>query len=344
MASAGWRGCWWPPTRTASPSSPAVGDATSTMWISNGRPRCSTWRPAGRAPRPAGAAAEERQRQDDARPDARRGEARNQAADAMTTSFEMMEALQALALDKGITVDTLLDALPNALVSAYKRMPGAAEAYVTIDAESFEIRVYGQELDEDGNVAREWDDTPDDFGRIAAQTAKQVMTQRIREAEQDMKYEEYAERGVTSSPASSTDRQPLHLARPGQGGGAAPWPSKVPYERPEPGNRLKAYIVEVRRNPRGPQIVVSRTHPGSSSSGCSSSRSPRSPTASWSSRPWLAGPATGPRSQCGPTTTTSTRWVPAWGPGEHGCAWSSTSSGARRSTSCPSPTTSRSSS
>ncbi|MBW3645140.1 MAG: transcription termination/antitermination protein NusA, partial [Actinobacteria bacterium] len=113
----------------------------------------------------------------------------------MSSSYDMLEALQALAADKGISVDTLLDALANALVSAYKRMPGAAEeAYVTIDAETFEIRVYGQELDDEGNVAREWDDTPDDFGRIAAQTAKQVMTQRIREAEREMKYEEYAGR------------------------------------------------------------------------------------------------------------------------------------------------------
>ena len=94
----------------------------------------------------------------------------------MSGNFEMMEALQALAADKGIPADTLLEALANALVAAYKRMPGAAEeAYVTIDAESFDIRVYGQELDEDGNVSREWDDTPDDFGRIAAQTAKQVL-------------------------------------------------------------------------------------------------------------------------------------------------------------------------
>jgi len=62
----------------------------------------------------------------------------------------------------------------------YKRRPDAAEeAVVTIDPESGEIRVYGQELDEDGNVVREWDDTPDDFGRIAAQTAKQVILQRI---------------------------------------------------------------------------------------------------------------------------------------------------------------------
>ena len=78
-----------------------------------------------------------------------------------TANPEIFDALQMLAADKGISVDTLLEALANALVSAYKRMPGAAEeAYVTIDADTFEIRVYGQELDEDGNVTREWDDTP----------------------------------------------------------------------------------------------------------------------------------------------------------------------------------------
>ena len=86
---------------------------------------------------------------------------------ASTGNFEMMEALQALALDKGISVDSLLEALANALVSAYKRMPGAAEeAYVTIDADNLDFRVYGQELDEDGNVAREWDATPE-VGRFA---------------------------------------------------------------------------------------------------------------------------------------------------------------------------------
>ena len=117
----------------------------------------------------------------------------------MTTTGnpDIFDALQMLAADKGISVDTLLEALANALVSAYKRMPNAAEeAYVTIDAESFEIRVYGQELDEDGNVTREWDDTPrrEEMGRIAAQTFRQVMGQRIREAERDRKFEEYANR------------------------------------------------------------------------------------------------------------------------------------------------------
>ena len=181
-----------------------------------------------------------------------------------TGNPEIFDALQMLAADKGISVDTLLEALANALVSAYKRMPGAAEeAYVTIDAESFEIRVYGQELDEDGNVSREWDDTPTDFGRIAAQTAKQVLTQRVREAERELKYEEYAGRegDIVTGIIQQTDSR-FTLLDLGKVEALLPQAEQVPYERPEPGTRLKAYIVEVRKNPRGPQIVVSRTHPG----------------------------------------------------------------------------------
>ncbi len=97
--------------------------------------------------------------------------------------YNLMEALDLLEREKGVPVETILDALANALVSAYKRTPGAAEeARVTIDADTGEITVFGQELDEDGNVVREWEDTPDDFGRIAAQTAKQVIMQRLRDA------------------------------------------------------------------------------------------------------------------------------------------------------------------
>jgi transcription termination/antitermination protein NusA len=177
---------------------------------------------------------------------------------------EIFDALQMLAADKGISVDTLLEALANALVSAYKRMPDAAEeAFVTIDAETFEIRVYGQELDEDGNVTREWDDTPNDFGRIAAQTAKQVLMQRVREAERELKYEEYAGRegDIVTGIIQQTDSR-FTLLDLGKVEALLPQAEQVPYERPEPGTRLKAYIVEVRKNPRGPQIVVSRTHPG----------------------------------------------------------------------------------
>jgi len=179
-------------------------------------------------------------------------------------NFEFLDALGQIARDKGISVETLLDALANALVAAYKRRPDAAEeAVVTIDPESGEIRVYGQELDEDGNVIREWDDTPDDFGRIAAQTAKQVIFQRIREVERDMKYEEYAGRegDIVTGIVQQTDNR-YTLLDLGKVEALLPQAEQVSYERYEHGARLKAYIVEVRKTTKGPQIVVSRTHPG----------------------------------------------------------------------------------
>src|SRR5918995_812844 len=181
------------------------------------------------------------------------------------SNIDFGEALAALAQDKGISVDTLLGALADALESAYKRMPGANEyAWVTIDPDSFDIRVFAQELDEDGEpVGDEFDVTPDDFGRIAAQTARQVMNQRIREVEREMKYEEYAGRegDIVTGIIQQTDSR-YTLLDLGRVEALLPQAEQVPYERPEPGARVKAYIVEVRKTAKGPQIVVSRTHPG----------------------------------------------------------------------------------
>jgi N utilization substance protein A len=181
------------------------------------------------------------------------------------TNPDLMDALQALAADRGISVDTLFGALADALETAYKRMPGAHEyAWVTIDPDTGEIRVMAQELDEDGEpIGDELDVTPDDFGRIAAQTAKQVMSQRIREAEREMKYEEYAGRegDIVTGIIQQTDSR-YTLLDLGRVEALLPQAEQVPYERPEPGARVKAYIVEVRKTAKGPQIVVSRTHPG----------------------------------------------------------------------------------
>ncbi len=179
-------------------------------------------------------------------------------------NFELMEALRVIEREKGINFEILLEALANALVTAYKRMPNAAEeALVEIDAESGEITVVAQELDEDGAVIREWNDTPTDFGRIAAQTAKQVILQRIREAEREMKYEEYAGRegDIVTGIIQQSDHR-YTLLDLGKVEALLPQAEQVPYERYEHGARLKAYIVEVRRTSKGPQIVVSRTHPG----------------------------------------------------------------------------------
>jgi N utilization substance protein A len=196
----------------------------------------------------------------------RSGEAADdEEGEGVMTNPDLMDALQALAADRGISVDTLFGALADALETAYKRMPGAHEyAWVTIDSDTGEIGVMAQELDEDGEpVGEELDVTPSDFGRIAAQTAKQVMSQRIREAEREMKYEEYAGRegDIVTGIIQQTDSR-YTLLDLGRVEALLPQAEQVPYERPEPGARVKAYIVEVRKTAKGPQIVVSRTHPG----------------------------------------------------------------------------------
>jgi N utilization substance protein A len=181
------------------------------------------------------------------------------------SNLDMMEALSALAADKGISVDTLFGALADALETAYKRMPEAHEyAWVVIDPETGEFRVMAQDLDDDGEpVGPEFDVTPDNFGRIAAQTAKQVMGQRIREAEREMKYEEYAGRegDIVTGIIQQTDAR-FTLLDLGRVEALLPQAEQAQYERLEPGARVKAYIVEVRKTAKGPQILVSRTHPG----------------------------------------------------------------------------------
>jgi len=178
---------------------------------------------------------------------------------------DMMEALQAVATERGLTIDTLFAALADALESAYKRRPDAWEySWVTIDPDTMEFRVFAQELDEYGEpFGDEFEVTPDDFGRIAAQTTRQVMSQRIREAERELKYEEYAGRegDIVTGIIQQTDAR-YTLLDLGRVEALLPQAEQVPHERPDPNTRLKAYIVEVRKTPKGPQIVVSRTHPG----------------------------------------------------------------------------------
>ncbi|HRE02168.1 MAG TPA: transcription termination factor NusA [Ilumatobacteraceae bacterium] len=180
------------------------------------------------------------------------------------SGLDMAEAVRMLAADKGISVDTLLQVLADALVSAYKRRAGAAEeAEVQIDADTMDIRIIAYDVDEDGNWVNGRDDTPDDMGRIAAQTFRQVLNQRIREAERDRKFEEYANRegDIVTGIIQQTDSR-YTLLDLGRVEALLPQAEQVQFERPEPGGRVKAYIVEVRKTAKGPQIVVSRTHPG----------------------------------------------------------------------------------
>ena len=181
----------------------------------------------------------------------------------MKIDFQVMEALEMLERERGIPVDTILDALANALVSAYKRSPGAAEeARVTIDADGGDIIVYAQELDEEGNVIREWEDTPDDFGRISATTAKQVISQRLREAKREQVFELYDGRDgdlVTGLVQQHDNR--YTILDLGNAEAMMPGSERIPYERLERNARAKALILEVRHELKGPQIIVSRSHP-----------------------------------------------------------------------------------
>ena len=196
--------------------------------------------------------------------------------------FAFMDELHALERDKGVPAETILEALANALVSAYKRTPGAAqEARVTIDPDTGEITVYGQELDEDENVIDEWEDTPGDFGRIAAQTAKQVIVQRLRDAKRAQVYEVYQGRegDLVTGIVQQSDHRYVILDL-GNAEAVMPSSERIPYERLERGARVKALILEVRgdkteeeeteaaeeegrrrRSSGGPQIVASRSHP-----------------------------------------------------------------------------------
>jgi N utilization substance protein A len=181
-----------------------------------------------------------------------------------------MDSLRELERERGIAFDTLVEAIEKALASAYLRMTNADEtrgARAVIDPEGGDVTVYAQDIEvdpdtEEVTVLKEWEDTPADFGRIAAQTAKQVILQRLREAERDITYGEYSGRegDMVTGIVSQSDHRYTILDL-GKAEALMPPSEQIPHERYEPGQRLKAYIVEVRKSARGPQIIVSRTHP-----------------------------------------------------------------------------------
>jgi len=174
-----------------------------------------------------------------------------------------MDELDLLEREKGVSKEMILDALANAMVSAYKRSPGAAEeARVTIDTDTGEMIVYAQELDEDGLVVREWEDTPEDFGRIAAQTAKQVIVQRLRDAKRAQVYDIYQGRegDLVTGLVQQSDHRMVMLDL-GNAEAIMPSGERIPYERLDRGTRVKALIVEVREESKGAPIVASRSHP-----------------------------------------------------------------------------------
>ncbi len=175
-------------------------------------------------------------------------------------------ALRSIEREKDISFDALVQAMETALLTAYHHTAGSApDARVLIDRTSGEVSVLAREEGPDGN-SREYDDTPDDFGRIATMTAKQVIMQRLREASQEATYGQYADReheivsGVVQHHEQRAGSRVV-LVDLGTIEGVLPPAEQVPGERLEHGDRIKCYVVHVARGAHGPTVTLSRTHP-----------------------------------------------------------------------------------
>jgi N utilization substance protein A len=175
-----------------------------------------------------------------------------------------MSALRALEREREISFPMLVEAIEQALLVAYQRTEGhAATARVELDRKSGHVTVWAAETDEEGTILREYDDTPSGFGRIAATTAKQVILQRLREAEDEQTFGEFAGReGDIVSGVIQQGKDPRNVfVDLGKIEAVLPPPEQVPGERYEHGSRIRCYVVQVRKGQRGPSIILSRTHP-----------------------------------------------------------------------------------
>jgi N utilization substance protein A len=201
-------------------------------------------------------------------------------------STELLSAFEQLAKERGIAPELLFEAVEAALISAYKRNFGSAQnVRVVINHDSGHIGVFTRrdvveqvsdpkvEISVDeakkrdpgyqiGDVVED-EVTPKDFGRIAAQTAKQVVVQRIREAERSMVFEEYSgrENDIVTGVVQRIENRNVYIDL-GKAEAVLPAAEQIGGEPYRYGERLKTYIVEVKKMPKGPQIMVSRTHPG----------------------------------------------------------------------------------
>lgn len=201
-------------------------------------------------------------------------------------NMDFIEALNEIERDKGIAKDILIDAIEAALISSYKRNFNTAQnVRVDINRHTGLIKVYARKTVVDDVLdprleislyaAREINQnyqltdiveievTPRDFGRIAAQTAKQVVTQRIREAERGLIYNAYVdkEEDIVNGIVQRQDQRNLYIDL-GKIEAAMPLGELMPTDKFKHGDRVKAYITKVENTTKGPQIVLSRTHPG----------------------------------------------------------------------------------
>jgi len=201
-------------------------------------------------------------------------------------NLELINALKDIEKEKGISSEVLLEAIEHALYTAYRKNFGTAQnSRIEIDKETGEIKVYSRKtvvanvtdsnteisLEEavqvdpeakEGEVI-EIEVTPSDFGRIAAQAAKQVVVQQIREAERGLIYEEFSSRegDIVTGTIRRQEAKNIYIDL-GRAEAVLLPSEQIPTEKYNRGDRIKVYIIEVKKTTKGPQILVSRTHPG----------------------------------------------------------------------------------
>jgi len=199
---------------------------------------------------------------------------------------EFIEALEAIEKERGISKDILIDAFESALIAAYKRNYGTnGNVRALVDRDTGEVQIFASKtvvevvenryseisvadakkinaLYEENDVLEEEVD-PRKFGRIAAQTAKQVVVQRIREAERGVIFEEFVEKEneVLTAIVQRTEKNGIYVEL-GKTDGFLALTETIAGETYETSDRIKVYVLEVRKTNKGPQVIVSRTHPG----------------------------------------------------------------------------------
>ena len=175
-----------------------------------------------------------------------------------------LSVLRSLESEKDISFDTVIKAIEDALLMAYHKTEGASPAArVEVNRKTGHVTVWAREVGPEGTTAREYDDTPAGFGRIAATTARQVILQRLRDVEDEMTFGEYAghEGDIVAGVIQQGKDPRTVLVDLGKIEAVLPPAEQVPGERYAHGERIRCYVWRVRKGHRGPSVTLSRTHP-----------------------------------------------------------------------------------
>ena len=175
-----------------------------------------------------------------------------------------MAALRMVEAEKGVSLDTLMAAIEDALLKAYHNAPGALEdARVEVDRKNGHVMVMAAEIDEDGNKIGEFDDTPSGFGRIATTTARSIIMQRLREAEDEQVLGSFREKKgeVVSGINQQSRDKDIVVVKVGEFEAVLPKAEQVPGEQYRHGQWIRAVVVKTMMGEKGARIEVSRRHP-----------------------------------------------------------------------------------